>query len=129
MIVILFTGGTISMKLDPATGAAVPALSGADILEAVPSLGSVADIARACGYSVTDELMGRIDALRRGVLAGTDPDPDALSSAIEQMARTVAGYPDPRRLDTENGPGDTASGPSRVNWRLFRRRATPGTSP
>ena len=36
MIGILFTGGTISMKLDPATGAAVPALGAADILAQVP---------------------------------------------------------------------------------------------
>jgi len=43
MIGILFTGGTISMKLDPATGAAVPAMSAADILAQVPGLGDIAE--------------------------------------------------------------------------------------
>ncbi len=38
MIGLLFTGGTISMKLDPATGAAVPALGAAEILAQVPDL-------------------------------------------------------------------------------------------
>ena len=38
MVPILFTGGTISMRLDPATGAAVPALSGQEILDHVPGL-------------------------------------------------------------------------------------------
>ncbi len=38
MIALLFTGGTISMKLDPATGAAVPALGAADIVAQVPEL-------------------------------------------------------------------------------------------
>ena len=35
---IMFTGGTISMKIDPVTGAAVPALSGRDIVAHVPGL-------------------------------------------------------------------------------------------
>jgi len=44
VIGLLFTGGTISMKLDPATGAAVPALSGEEILAQVPGLDAIADI-------------------------------------------------------------------------------------
>ena len=38
MIGILFTGGTIAMRIDPASGAAVPALSAAEILAQVPNL-------------------------------------------------------------------------------------------
>lgn len=37
-IIIIFTGGTICMKKDEETGAAVPAMSGSDILEFVPEL-------------------------------------------------------------------------------------------
>jgi L-asparaginase len=35
---LMFTGGTISMKVDPSTGAAVPALSGRDIVSQVPGV-------------------------------------------------------------------------------------------
>lgn len=43
-ITIVFTGGTISMLLDPATGAAVPALDGAAILARSPGLAALADL-------------------------------------------------------------------------------------
>jgi L-asparaginase len=38
-----FTGGTISMRFDPTTGGAVPALSGEEILAQVPGLDEIAD--------------------------------------------------------------------------------------
>jgi L-asparaginase len=38
-----FTGGTISMRFDPATGGAVPALSGREIIAQVPGLDEIAD--------------------------------------------------------------------------------------
>ena len=44
MIVILFTGGTISMKFDAASGGAVPTLSGDDIVRATRGIQEVADI-------------------------------------------------------------------------------------
>lgn len=43
-VVIVTTGGTIAEKTDPKTGGAVPAVSGKDLIEAVPGLGKVADI-------------------------------------------------------------------------------------
>jgi len=44
MIVIVFTGGTISMRHDPAAGGAVPALSGKDILDLTPQLRDLASL-------------------------------------------------------------------------------------
>ncbi len=44
MIVLLFTGGTISMRFDAAEGGAVPTLSGDDIVAATPGLAEVAEI-------------------------------------------------------------------------------------
>jgi len=41
---VIFTGGTISMLPDPVTGAAVPALSGARILERTPGLDGIAEL-------------------------------------------------------------------------------------
>lgn len=62
---LLFTGGTISMRLDPVSGAAVPALSGDEILAHVPGLRreamlSVEDYARLPGPHVTPEWMWRL---------------------------------------------------------------------
>jgi L-asparaginase len=44
MIVILFTGGTISMKFDAALGGAVPTLSGDEIVAATRGLSDVAEL-------------------------------------------------------------------------------------
>ncbi|HEU4563000.1 MAG TPA: asparaginase domain-containing protein, partial [Gemmatimonadaceae bacterium] len=44
MIVVLFTGGTISMRQDEAIGGAVPALSGAEILAATRGIEQVAEV-------------------------------------------------------------------------------------
>jgi L-asparaginase len=42
-IAIFFTGGTISMRMDPITGGAIPALTGEEIIALVPGLESIAD--------------------------------------------------------------------------------------
>ena len=81
MIPILFTGGTLSMRLDPATGAAVPALSGAEILAHVPGLERVAeveyeDVSRLPGPHVTPEQMWRL--ARRAAAWLERPDVDGL---------------------------------------------------
>jgi L-asparaginase len=61
-IAIFFTGGTICMRIDPATGGAVPALSGEEIVAQVPGLTEVAsleviDFARLPGPHVTPRKM------------------------------------------------------------------------
>ena len=43
-VAILFTGGTISMRIDARSGSAVPAMRGGDILAHVPQLADEADI-------------------------------------------------------------------------------------
>lgn len=43
-LIIIFTGGTIAMKTDTAINAAVPAMTGADILKMTPGLETIADI-------------------------------------------------------------------------------------
>lgn len=44
MIVLIFTGGTISMRHDPVAGGAVPALTGRDILALAPGIDRFADL-------------------------------------------------------------------------------------
>jgi L-asparaginase len=43
-VAVVFTGGTISMRHDPAAGGNVPTLTGADILALVPGLDAIADV-------------------------------------------------------------------------------------
>lgn len=43
-VAVVFTGGTISMRLDPAAGGNVPTLDGAALLALVPGLDDVADV-------------------------------------------------------------------------------------
>ncbi len=43
-VAVVTTGGTIAEKTDPKTGGAVPAVSGSDLVEAVPGLKKVANI-------------------------------------------------------------------------------------
>jgi L-asparaginase len=94
MIGVLFTGGTISMKLDPATGAAVPAMGAEDILAQVPGLHDVADIeiedfSRLPGPHVTPGQMWRL--ARRAAAWLERPDIDGLvvthgTDTIEETA-------------------------------------------
>jgi len=94
MIGLLFTGGTISMKLDPATGAAVPALGASDILAEVPAIKDVAEFeseefSRLPGPHVTPEQMWRL--ARRAAAWLDRPDVDGLvithgTDTIEETA-------------------------------------------
>ena len=94
MIGLLFTGGTISMKLDPATGAAVPALSAQEIVAQVPEIRSVdsievEDFSRLPGPHVTPEQMWRL--ARRPASWLERPDVDGLvithgTDTIEETA-------------------------------------------
>lgn len=77
MIGLLFTGGTISMQLDPATGAAVPALGSVEILAQVPHLRNVTDFetedfSRLPGPHVTAEHMWRLARRAAAWLARPD---------------------------------------------------------
>jgi L-asparaginase len=94
MIGVLFTGGTISMKLDPSTGAVVPALGPDDILAQVPEIRDVAaleteDFSRLPGPHVTPEQMWRL--ARRVAAWAERPDIDGLvithgTDTIEETA-------------------------------------------
>ena len=94
MIGILFTGGTISMRLDPETGAAVPALGAEEILAQVTGLEEIADIevedfSRLPGPHVTPDQMWRL--ARRAAAWLERPDIDGLvithgTDTIEETA-------------------------------------------
>lgn len=87
-VAIIFTGGTISMTVDPVAGGAVPTLAGADLLALAPGLDAIAEIVPidrgrtpASHFSFADVLAigGAIDAALRDhriagvvVVQGTD---------------------------------------------------------
>lgn len=75
-IATFFTGGTISMRIDPATGGAVPALSGREILAQVPGLDATAefeviDFARLPGPHWTPKGMMELAATVRAKLSSS----------------------------------------------------------
>jgi L-asparaginase len=80
-IALIFTGGTISMRVDPLTGGAIPALSGAEILALVPGLETIAtydltDFARWPGPHVTPTRM--LDLARQVDARLADPEIDGV---------------------------------------------------
>jgi L-asparaginase len=102
MIVLVFTGGTISMRHDPAKGGAVPSLSGRDILSLAPAIEQIATIeiddwgAHPGPHMTTDRMWALRNALAahlvradvRGVVVthGTD----SLEESAYLAARTIA---------------------------------------
>ncbi|HKW00583.1 MAG TPA: asparaginase [Vicinamibacterales bacterium] len=94
MIGLLFTGGTISMKLDPATGAAMPALGGADILAQVPELARVTafeveDFTRLPGPHVTPDGMWRLATRAAAWLARPDIDGLVITHGTDTIEETA----------------------------------------
>jgi len=94
MIGILFTGGTISMKLDPATGGAVPALGAEEILALVPGLGGIADVeiedfSRLPGPHVTPEQMWRLAGRVAAWLDRPDVDGIVITHGTDTIEETA----------------------------------------
>ena len=102
MIVLVFTGGTISMRHDAAAGGAVPALAGRDILELVPQLRDIApleidEFGAYPGPHMTPELMWSLRNRVRSHLARADVKgvvvthgTDSLEESAYLLARSVA---------------------------------------
>lgn len=69
-VAVIFTGGTISMRLDPVAGGNVPSLGGAEILARTPGLESIADVVpidlgrTPASHFTFAQLFGIADAIR-----------------------------------------------------------------
>jgi L-asparaginase len=93
-VAIFFTGGTISMKFDPAIGAAVPALSGREIIENVPGLGEIAEIeiidfGRFPGPHMTPPRMMELSLLLREAIARSDVDGAVVTHGTDTLEETA----------------------------------------
>jgi L-asparaginase len=91
---VLFTGGTISMRIDPRTGGAVPALSGEEIASQVPGLADEADLAledyaRLPGPHVTPHWMWRLKDRVAAVLADPAVDGVVLTHGTDTLEETA----------------------------------------
>ena len=102
MIVLLFTGGTISMRHDPALGGAVPTLRGRDILALAPGIEKLAplEIDDWGAYPGPHMTVERMWALRQRIVDHLDrPEvdgivvthgTDALEESVYVVARSIA---------------------------------------
>jgi L-asparaginase len=93
-LAIYFTGGTISMKYDPEIGAAVPALSGREILSAVPGATDVAevevvDFGRFPGPHMTPRLMMDLSIQVRDALSRPDIDGVVVTHGTDTLEETA----------------------------------------
>ncbi|HLA79992.1 MAG TPA: asparaginase [Vicinamibacteria bacterium] len=91
---VLFTGGTISMRIDPGTGAAVPALSGSEIVSRVQGLKKEAqltleDYSRLPGPHVTPHWMWRLKDRVARLLADPAVDAVVLTHGTDTLEETA----------------------------------------
>jgi len=93
-VVFIFTGGTISMKIDRATGGAVPALSGAEILSYDPALAEWADIetidyGRYPGPHMTPHHMWELQVLVRRAMKRKDVTGVVITHGTDTLEETA----------------------------------------
>ena len=91
---VLFTGGTISMRIDPGTGAAVPALSGEEIVARVTGLRKEArltleDYAQLPGPHVTAPWMWSLRSRVAEVLADPAVDGVVVTHGTDTLEETA----------------------------------------
>jgi L-asparaginase len=93
-VLIVFTGGTISMRFDSKAGGAVPALSGREIIALVPGLEDVAEIntidfARLPGPHMTPARMLELSAIVRRELLGDRLDGVVITHGTDTLEETA----------------------------------------
>lgn len=93
-VLFVFTGGTISMRFDPATGGAVPALSSDEILAYDPALRTIAglevlDFGRYPGPHMTPDLMWTLSETLCRELARPDLDAAIVTHGTDTLEETA----------------------------------------
>jgi L-asparaginase len=93
-LAVIFTGGTISMKYDPAIGAAVPALSGHEILSLVQDADEVAqaeiiEFGRYPGPHMSLPQMMALASLARATLERDDIDGLVITHGTDTLEETA----------------------------------------
>lgn len=93
-IVIIFTGGTISMKNDKTLNAAVPAMTGEDILKLTPGIATIADIhfvdfSMIPGPHMTPEIMMELSKLIENKLENEGYDGAVVTHGTDSLEETA----------------------------------------
>lgn len=96
-VVVVFTGGTISMLSDPVTGAVLPALDGTEILARTPGLDAIADVEPvdwglvAASHLRFDQVLD-IARVLRDVLARAEVDGAVVVQGTDVMEETALAW-------------------------------------
>lgn len=90
-VVIVTTGGTVAMKYDPASGGVVPALSGKDLIVAVPGLDKIANIetVQFCNIDssqMTPEIWRNLSSKVQKILERSDVQGVVITHGTDTMA-------------------------------------------
>jgi L-asparaginase len=93
-IMIVFTGGTISMKVDKNTGGAVPHLTGKNIIDMIPELKNIAlidfyDFGKYPGPHITPELMFELAITVQGMIDDDDYDGIIITHGTDTLEETA----------------------------------------
>lgn len=93
-VVVLATGGTIASQYDPQRGGLAPALTGADLVRAVPGLDSIAtvqveQIANVGGFDMTPEIWRRLARRANELLADTSVSGIVVTHGTDTLEETA----------------------------------------
>lgn len=93
-VALIFTGGTISMRIDESTGGAVPYLSGNDLIELVPSLKELAefeiyDFGKYPGPHITLDLMMQLKNIVKSYIERDDITGVVITHGTDTLEETA----------------------------------------
>lgn len=93
-IAVLTTGGTIAMRHDPQKGGDVPAVTGQELIEAVPSLDGIASLevvefANIPSFHMTPGIMLRLARMAESLLARSDVDGLVVTHGTDTLEETA----------------------------------------
>lgn len=93
-VVIIFTGGTISMRIDEKTGGAVPYLSGKEIINLIPGINQLADIeiydfGKYPGPHMTLELMMNLRDIVNSIIIREDVEGIVITHGTDTLEETA----------------------------------------
>ncbi len=93
-ILIVFTGGTFSMKIDEKTGGAVPRYSGEELLDKIPQAKELADITcydfgKYPGPHMTPELMFKLSGTIKELIGNNDYSGVVITHGTDTLEETA----------------------------------------
>jgi len=93
-VAIIFTGGTISMRIDEKTGGAIPYLSGKEIIELIPGINQLAeleiyDFGKYPGPHMTLQLMMQLKDVVNSILAREDVEGIVVTHGTDTLEETA----------------------------------------